>query len=172
MNKKLNVRKLCALGMLCALTVVLGFYATWRIGSTIKISLKFCPVFVAGYLFGPILGGIVGTVSDIASFIANPAGGFLPLITVAEFLYGFTYGIFFYKRKSGWVAPLVCVLFQAFILDGLFKSYALMLMVGGGYVPMLFSRIPGIAVNFVIQYVFLLILNSYMPQLKKIIKLC
>ena len=171
MNKRFGVKKLCVLGMLCALTVVLGFYATWRIGSAIKISLKFCPVFVSGCLFGPLLGGVVGTVSDIASFIANPAGGFLPLITIAEFLYGVVYGLFFYNRKhSVWIV-LACTLTQAVLLDGIFKTYALTAMMGGSFTAMLYSRVISVVVNFIIQFAFVMIIKSYVPHIKKIVEI-
>lgn len=155
--------------MLSALTIVLGFYATWRFGPTIKISLKFCPVFVSGALFGPILGGVVGCVSDVASFIANPSGGFLPLITLTEFLYGFLYGIFFYKKNSTPAACILCTVISAFVLDLIFKSFALAFMMGSGFLPMLISRIPAVLINFVIQLAVLLVLNRYLPQIKKLI---
>ncbi len=165
-----NSRRLCLLGMLCALTIVLGFYATWRIGPTIKISLKFCPVMVAGSMFGPLAGGVVGSVSDIASFVANPAGGFLPLITLAEFLYGVLYGLFFFKKNSRALSVLICVCTQAVILDALFKSFALSIMTGSAFFAMLVSRLPAVGVNFAIQLAGVYLIRAYLPLFKKMLK--
>lgn len=157
--------------MLSALTVVLGVYTTWRFGPTVKISLKFCPVFISGALFGPVLGGIVGCVSDIASFFANPSGGFIPLITITEFLYGMLYGLFFFKKKSTTVKCLLCTVISSVVLDFVIKSYALSRMMGSAYSAMLFQRIPAVIINLVIQFVFILILSRYLPKMRKLLKI-
>ena len=171
MPVKSKIRKLCMLGMLSALTVVLGFYTTWRFGPAVKVSLKFCPVFISGALFGPVLGGVVGCVSDIASFIANPSGGFIPLITVTEFFYGMLYGFFFFNKKSTTVKCLLCTVISSVVLDFVIKSYALSQMMGSTYGAMLLQRIPAVFVNFVIQFVFILVLSRYLSGMRKLFKI-
>lgn len=169
--KKMNVRKLCVLGMLVALTVVLGFFATWRIGASIKISLKFSSVYVTAVLFGPWIGGLVGAASDIASFIANPVAGFIPLVTVAEALIGAVYGFFF--RNVVFDTPkiirtVVCCAVQAVFADALFKSFALAYSFGSDFSAMLISRLPAVGINFVIQVIIISVLNIYMEKFKSI----
>ena len=60
-----KIKKLCTVSMLIAVSVVLGAYLTVRIGGGIKITFKFVTVFMSAYLFGPIVGGLVGLLSDI-----------------------------------------------------------------------------------------------------------
>ncbi len=163
--KKLNVRELCILGMLCALTIVLGSYATLRIGGAIKVSAKFIPVYVGSVLLGPFWGGLLGASSDIASFIANPVAGFVPLITVAEFLCGFTYGLVFYKSKKHPAKVLLCVLFQSVFLDALLKTFALSFLFATGFLPMLVSRVLSCIINFAIQTLVLCIINIYFKDI-------
>lgn len=168
--KKLTLRQLCILGMLVALTIVFGFFATWRIGASIKISLKFSSVYVAAVLFGPIIGGIVGMASDIASFIANPAAGFIPLITVAEFVIGAVYGLFFKNiefTKPHIPRVLICCAFQALIVDMLVKTFAISYSFGTGFGAMLLQRLPAVGINFLIQFTVIAVLNIYMEKFKK-----
>lgn len=169
--KKLNARKLCVLGMLAALTVVLGFFATWRIGASIKISLKFSSVYVSAVLFGPWIGGFVGAASDIASFIANPVAGFIPLITAAEFVIGAIYGFFF--RNVVFDTPkiprtVICCAVQAIFADALFKTFALSVSFGSDFSAMLLSRLPAVGINFVIQAIIISVLNVYIEKFKSI----
>ena len=163
--KKLTLRQLCILGMLVALTIVFGFFATWRIGASIKISLKFSSVYVAAVLFGPIIGGIVGMAS------ANPAAGFIPLITVAEFAIGAVYGLFFKKvefSKPHLPRVFLCCTFQALVLDMLVKTFAISYSFGTGFAAMLLQRLPAVGINFVIQFAVIAVLNIYMEKFKKI----
>lgn len=169
--KKMNVRNLCVLGMLAALTIVLGFFATWRIGTSIKISLKFSSVYVAAALFGPLYGGITALCADIASFIANPVAGFIPLIALAEFLSGVIYGIFFSKctfERLHISRVLLCCTFQAVFIDVLFKSFALSLSFGSDFSAMLVSRLPASVMNFMIQIIVISVINLYMDRFKSI----
>ena len=71
---KLNARKICMLGMLTALTAVLGMYCTIRIGAGIKISFKFVSVFMVASMFGPVWGGVACVISDILAFSKDGKG--------------------------------------------------------------------------------------------------
>ncbi len=116
---QLSVRDICTLGLLLSITILLAVYGTFRIGDIVKIPTKFVSVFIAAAVFGPVWGGICGALGDVLNAVIAPVGPFLPQITLIEFLSGFTYGLFFMKRKPYMgdyaVAAIICVFAQLFI---------------------------------------------------------
>lgn len=113
--KKISTKKLCLLAVFTAITVILGVYATFRIGNQIKIPTKFIAVFITGTIFGPIAGGIVAALADILNSVLMPVGPPLVQITAVECLCGVIYGLCFYKAKDNkmyYVRAVLCALLQ------------------------------------------------------------
>lgn len=136
--KRPSTKDICALALLTAITVILAMTATIRIGSYIKIPLKFISVLITGVLFGPFWAGASAAVGDIFNAIFSPVGSFMPQITLVEFLSGFLFGFFMFgihkNQAHFYVRAFLCVLFQ-FLLDmlvtpiflvqaGIFPSYS------------------------------------------------
>jgi len=171
-----GAHQLCTLAMLIALAVVLGIYGTFRIGMGIKISTKFIPVFVAGALFGPLWGGLVGALSDVIAFVISPVGGgLIPQITMVEFLYGFTYGLVFFKvgSWSGYKAVMKIVfviLLHIFVFNLGLTSYFLAPILNMEYRAAIISRTPAALVNMAIQFISLFTLSRYIGVLRKTVK--
>lgn len=116
MKKNITTRKICLLGVLAAITAILGIFATFRIGNQIKIPLKFVTVFITGALFGPISGGLVAAIADVLNAVLVPVGPIMPQITAVEFLYGVIFGAFFHKSKDNafyYLRAVLCCLLQA-----------------------------------------------------------
>lgn len=114
----LKTKKLCRLGLLTAITVILAMFFTFRIGTMIKIPLKFVSVFITGVFFGPVWGGVVGALGDFFNAVLMPVGAYIPLLTLIEFLCGFTYGALLFnidKRKS-FLPVTICLILQ-FLID-------------------------------------------------------
>ena len=130
--QKLSLKELCAVSMLMAITAILAIYCTFRIGNQIKIPLKFISVFIAGFFFGPWIGGLCGAVGDILNILLVPVGTPLPALTVLEFVSGFIYGALFYRQKAfgaGYVIRCtICALLQ-FSID-MFLSSAVLIHAG------------------------------------------
>ncbi len=116
----LTPKNLCTLGLLTAITALLSIFCTFRIGTVVKIPLKFISVFVTGSLFGPVFAGLTALIGDILNCLLAPSGPFLPQITLIEFISGAVYGFFFFKpnlsRKSYLLRTVLCVLVQ-FVID-------------------------------------------------------
>ncbi len=116
---KLKVRDICILGLLIAITTLLSVFCTFRLGTVVKIPLKFISVFLTAILYGPIYGGLVAAIGDIMNCILAPSGPIIPQITVIEFISGFTFGLFFLKdnlsRTNYSVRVIICAFCQMFI---------------------------------------------------------
>lgn len=173
MKKTLNTHKICTIAMLVAIAFVLGALSI-RIGAGIKISFKFLPVFVCSALFGPLMGGLCGALADFLSYFLNPgSGAFMPQITFVEFLYGFSFGLFFYKSelitKKNILKTAICVLLNTLVLSLGLMSFILMDLVGLSYTQTFIMRLLSSSVTMVVQFFGILALLRYLPQFKKLV---
>lgn len=169
--RKLNLRELCTLGMLLALTVLMSVFFTVRIGEVIKIPTKFLPVAVASMLFGPLYGGVAGALADLLTYAVNPVAFFMPQITFVEFLYGFTYGLFFKNLTNspkGYLKAVLCVIFQIVFIHILLTSYFLMPIMNMSYPAMLATRLPAAALNMLLQLIGVLFVTKYAEPFRRI----
>ena len=132
-KNKFNVKKLCVLSMLTALTVILAVFCTFRIGNSIKIPFKFITVFITASVYGPIWGGVVGMLGDIINSFLFPVGPPLIQITAVEFLYGVIFGLFFYKKQGRiyYINTVICA-FVMTLIDIILVSY---ILTSVGYFP-------------------------------------
>lgn len=174
MKTKLNTHKICTIAMLVAISFVLGTLSV-RIGSGIKISFKFIPVFVCSSLFGPVYGGLCGALADFLSYFLNSGGNaFMPQITLVEFLYGFSFGLFFYNvdslNKKTVLKTITCLLLNTIVFSLGVMSFILMDLVGMSYIQTLLMRLMSSSITMIIQFVCILALLRYMPFFKKISK--
>lgn len=170
--EKLSVKKMCLLAMLTAVTVVLAIYCTLRVGNAIKIPLKFISVFITAALYGPVWGGVVGALGDILNSFLVPVGPPLPQITAVEFLYGFIFGLFFYKKyekKSYFLNTVICAVILT-VIDIILMSY---ILTGVGYFPSFSAsvsvRFTASLIKFVLYVIVCVILKKYLKAFERII---
>lgn len=84
--------------LLLALGVILSF-ANIPVNDYLEFRFTFLAYAVTGMLFGPAVGGIVGAVCNVVAFFIKPTGFFFPGFVLNDFVYGFVFGLFFYKNK-------------------------------------------------------------------------
>ena len=161
-----DVRKLALIGMLTALTAVIGMYCTLRIGTGIKISFKFISVYVLSSMFGPLWGGLSCVFSDIISYAVNPVAAFLPMITFCEFLYGFTDGLFYYNKKVSIPKIIICSFFEIIFINIILTSYFLIPVMGLSYIDMIILRLPSALLTLIIRIALLIPLRSILTKIK------
>ena len=172
--KRLTLYELCCVAMLIALTAVLAQVSGFlRIGNISKFSVSFISVYVAAVLYGPWIGGLVGALADVISFVANPTGGYVFWFTLIEFANGFLFGVFFYRlgsRKDS--APMfmlkavLCSLAQLAV-NMILRTY---ILVDLGFIPLGFAkafavRLPASGLMAVLKVPVLVALESFVPRL-------
>lgn len=93
-----KVQSLCGCAMLTALNVAAG---TMFIPISPTLRIGFSSVFagVSGMVYGPVITGFAGVIADTLKYIARPDGPYFPGFAINEFLTGFIYGCFFYKKE-------------------------------------------------------------------------
>jgi ECF transporter S component (folate family) len=96
---KITLSTVVTLALLIAMEIIFTRFLSiqqWNM----RFSFGFIPVVVAGIMYGPMAGGIVGALSDLIGVTLFPAGAFFPGFTLTAFLTGFAFGLFLYKKQT------------------------------------------------------------------------
>lgn len=94
-----SLRCITVTGVLIALDLALKSVTVY-VTDDLKISFSFLALAVIGMFFGPTVGFLAGTITDILGLlIANTIGAFNPLFTLIEATGGMLYGMFLYNLK-------------------------------------------------------------------------
>ena len=164
---KFTTKKLTILGLLIALEVVFARFlsiSAWNI----RIGFSFLPIVLAGMLYGPIEGGIVGAISDLIGALLFPSGPFFPGFTLSACLTGIVFGLFLKKDQSIWRIILAVVVNQIF-MSLLLNSFWISTLYGSPFVPVLTARLVQSAIVAPVQVIVILILKRILPSLKKML---
>ncbi len=90
--KSFSTREFVYMSFLVALNIVLSRIASIRISvgmvEGIRIGFGGFPAILAGIMFGPIAGGIVGAMGDALGYYINPMGPYVPFVTLSAALTG------------------------------------------------------------------------------------
>lgn len=135
-----DLKNLVSAAMLLALAVILGFY---RIQLTEYIRFGFDSVAkeLTGMIFGPVVGCIVGALSDIISFIIKPLGAYFPGFTISAAVAGLIYGMVMYKRPLSLKRVIVANTLVTVLVNLVLNTYWLTLMYGDTFMALFPARI-------------------------------
>ena len=139
----ITTRTLAYSALLAALSVVLARMIIPMPNASTRFSIEAVPIFLAGMLFGPVPGGLVGFTADLVGCLFS-GYGYNPIFCLPPILYGLCGGFarFFICEKPnllrlslGWLPPVVLgsVLYQSAALaliygkDIFYKSYLIYL---------------------------------------------
>jgi ECF transporter S component (folate family) len=94
-----NLRLLAVSAFLAALSIVCGKYLALPVGNVLRFSFENLPILLAGMMFGPITGMLVGVVADIIGciMVAYPIN---PLVTLGAACIGLFGGLLFRATKK------------------------------------------------------------------------
>ena len=82
MSKLKNTRILAITAMLAAVSIILSYFKI-PLSPLIEIRFTTLPLAIAGYLFAPAIGGMVGLLADVGGYIIAPTGPFFPGFTIS-----------------------------------------------------------------------------------------
>jgi len=89
---KISSHRITIVGLLIAMSVILTRIASLRISiggvEGIRIGFGRLPIILGGIIFGPFIGGIIGTFSDLIGYFINPMGAYMPHFTLTSALTG------------------------------------------------------------------------------------
>lgn len=131
-NRRIDTRTLVACALLAAVSVVLARFLIPMPNATTRFSIEAVPIFLAGMLFGPLPGVLVGFVADLVGCLFS-GFGYNPLFCIPPVLYGLTAGLFqpVFVKKPGigrlaiiWAIPVILgsVLYQSWALTFVYSA--------------------------------------------------
>lgn len=152
---KIPVRTIVYLGILTALEIVLNRFLSLNAWN-LKIGFSFVPVALAGMLFGPLGGGVVGALGDLLGAVLFPIGPYFPGFTLTAFLTGAVFGLFLRKRRTA-LSVLGAVAVNQLLLSLLLNSLWISILYGSPYGPLLGTRVIQCAILAPVQFIVLLL---------------
>lgn len=84
---KFSTKQIAIMSVLIAMAVILRRFLSIQLPFGI-ISFGAFPIIISGFIFGPVAGGIVGALSDIAGYPFFPKGPYFPHFTLTSALTG------------------------------------------------------------------------------------
>lgn len=153
-RKRMTARALTTCAILAAASVVLARLAGLMPNVSTRFSIEAVPIFLAGALFGPLPGALVGASADFIGCLFS-GYGFNPLFTVPPILYGVFAGLL---RKYVLEKPSVVRIGLAFlppVVFGsvLYQSWALAFVYGGAaFRSFLLTKLATRSVQFAITW--------------------
>lgn len=103
-TRSMSTRTLSICALLCALNVIFARFMTVMPSAVARLSIEGVPVVLAGYLFGPIPGMLVGFVGDTVGCLFS-GYGWNPIISITPMMVGAFAGILrplVYKLEKVW----------------------------------------------------------------------
>jgi len=170
MKKKFNTRTLVLTALLIALQIV--FVRLLPIGAgSIRISLGFLPVAVAGMVLGPVGGGIMAVIADIVGMLLFSRGDvYFPLFTLTEFLYGVGFGLLLHKKELSYIKLSIFTLIQFIFLNLVLNSlwlyfyYIMIVSKPQGFWVILTGRTMAAMVNLPMQLIGVNVVKKYIKK--------
>lgn len=124
-----KVSSLVGSAMLIALDLLLNSVRL-VISNLLEISFSFIALAVCAMQYGPILGMIVGAITDILGHFLRSSGAFFPGFTLNAIFSGFIYGCFFYQQEITWKRVILCRLTIVGIINLILTPIWLHMMYG------------------------------------------
>lgn len=94
-----NLHLLAVSAFLAALSIVCGKYLALPVGNVLRFSFENLPILLAGMMFGPITGALVGIVADVLGCVMV-AYTINPLVTLGAACIGLLGGVLFRLTKK------------------------------------------------------------------------
>ena len=138
-------------GLFIALEVVFTRLLSVAPNDTMRLSLGFLPVALAGATLGPLWGGAVGAVADALGATLVARAPFHPGITLCAFLIGATYGLFLHRKTKTVLRVFMAALIADAAFEVGFKTVWLAGLFGTTYAAVLPLRLAQAAIMLPVQ---------------------
>ena len=135
-----QVRVLALGGLVAAMAVVLELFPIYLLGPTLKIYFSFVAVSVGAYVYGPLVGMMVGGIIDVVGFLLAAYGEpYFPGFLLSAILSGLIYGLFLYRQRLSILRLALLRLVINFGVNVLLGSLWKAMLYGKGYLYYLTS---------------------------------
>lgn len=124
-NVPFATRSIAYCAMLAALSIIMARMLSFSVAGGVRWSADKFPLFLAGLLFGPVMGGLTGFAADFLGSLMQ--FGFNPILCLPAILYGLLGGLFQKYLQKHFSLPRLALsyLFPVVIGSVLYQSCAL-----------------------------------------------
>lgn len=162
-----QVKNLVGTALFVAIDVVLGsFGKIVVIPKTLEINFSSLALAGCAMTYGPVMAGIAGVICDTLKWLLNPTGPYMPLFALNEFLTGFIYGLFFYKKTLSMKRVMVARLSIVLLINMTLTPLWLSMLYGDAFIVYFTARIVK---NIVMYPIDVFLLYSVLKAVKRII---
>ena len=128
-KRVVSTKSLSYCAMFTALSVVFARLIGLMPNESMRFSIEAVPIFLAGMLFGPVLGGCVGFAADFIGCLFSPFG-YNPIFCIPPILYGVFAGLLspWLRQKCSLVRLTVAFLLPVVLGSLLYQSATLAYM--------------------------------------------
>ncbi len=159
-----KTRILVFMSLLVALNVLLTHIIPVIQTDILRVSFGFIPLSLGSMLFGPLIGGIGGAVSDLMGMVVAPKGPYFPGFTLNAFLSGMIYGFFLYRKPKTLPRIILAVLCVSVFINLGLNTYWLTILTGKGFLALLPSRIIQNGITSLIQIIIIPLVWRYVGK--------
>lgn len=136
-----KVPSLVGTSMFMALNVVIANFKIVLVPKVLELGFATLAFAACAYIYGPIMTGVAGVLCDTIKYFLNPTGPYMPLFAINEFLTGFIYGIFFYKRDIKWWRIICARLIVVVLINLVLTPLWLSILYGNSFMVLLQARL-------------------------------
>lgn len=136
-----KVPNLVGTSIFVALNVILGYFKITVVPNVLEVGFSTLAYAACAYTYGPVMTGLAGLLCDNIKFFLNPSGAYMPLFGLNEFLTGFIYGCFFYKKEIKLWRIICARLLVVVLINILLTPLWLHLLYGKAYLVLVQARI-------------------------------
>lgn len=166
--KKFNLRVLVVCALFAALSIIFGKFLAIPVGDSMRFSFENTPLFIAGFMFGPIWGCLTAIVADLVGGLMVYGGNVNIIITLGAAIIGFSGGIFYRLLKTKPFFKIALSVAIAHIIGSIFiKSLGIHIVYGSPYSVLLCWR----SVNYVIMTIIDTLVLYFLFKNKSFIKI-
>lgn len=165
LNAGLSTKTIAGCALLAALSVILARLIIPMPNEYTRFSIEAVPIFLAGMLFGPLAGGLVGFVADTIGALIS-GFGYNPFFCLPPILYGLCGGLFRPLLAGKVSLPRLAAAFAPAVIFGsiLYQSATLAYFYGREafwltYITRLWTRSIQFAITMVIDVVVVWLLS-------------
>lgn len=153
-SASMTTKTLTYCALLAALSVAMARLFGLMPNEYSRFSIESIPTFLAGVLFGPLAGGLVGFVSDFVGTLFS-GYGYNPMFCLPPILYGVCGGLFrrYLAKKLSLLRLLLAYAVPVLLGSVLWQSFALDFVYDLGFVLLLSTRSVQFSITLVINVV-------------------
>lgn len=166
-----ELKKLSSLTGTALLMAIKAIIAEFTIAVSNLLEIGFSGVVpgVCGLYYGPVLSGLAGIMADTIEYLLRPSGPYFPGFALNEFVAGFLFGWFFYKRKDiSWQRILCAQLCVSCINNLLLTPLWLSMLYGNTFYAIWAGRIMIQIMRFPIDFALLFVVIRTVSRIRPV----